>query len=148
MSMSLGAHLPAGAQVVLNAPESQTYFDRAIVICSVDENSKPHPAMLSTRELFAVDATHLSLTVHATSRTAKNLRANGHVTVILADCDGVFYLKGAAEPVEPDTLRPDVALFRVRLTDVLEDTPTGDEKARITTGIRFERTEAVDSDAT
>lgn len=96
--------------------------------------------MLSGRELYSVDQRTIRLTAFASSRTARNLRARGRVTLILADHDGVFYIKGTAISIETTTaVRAD---FDVRIEEVLEDTPTADEAATITTGIRFKRPDA------
>lgn len=137
MSASLGDRLPEVVCARL-AEASEHYRDRAIVICSVDDRGWPHAAMVSTRELFAVNAHTLSLTAGVSSRTAANLRRNGRLTVILADYDGVFYVKGDASPLEADSARPAHALFTVHVVDVLEDAATEEEEARIVSGIRVQ----------
>ncbi len=64
--------------------------DRAVVICSVDEHGWPHPAMLSSLEIVAVDGRNMRLAIHSRSRTARNLLANGRLTVIVADEEAVY----------------------------------------------------------
>lgn len=109
-----------------------------MVICSVDDRGWPHAAMVSARELFAVSAHTISLTAAVSSRTAANLRRDGHVTVILADHDGVYYIKADAAPLDADPARPAHAVFTLRVVDVLEDAATEEEDARIISGIRFQ----------
>ena len=140
MSKVLANQLPEHLIARLSSTPGDEVSDRAIVICSIDDHGHPHPAMLSGRELYSVDQRTIRLTAFASSRTARNLRARGRVTLILADHDGVFYIKGTAISIETTTaVRAD---FDVRIEEVLEDTPTADEAATITTGIRFKRPDA------
>ena len=136
MSKNVGDTLPEPLLARLIPAAAEEYSDRAVVICSVDENGWPHPAMLSSRELHAIDARTIALTTYTSSRTATHLHESGRVTIVLADVDGVYYLKGTA--IAAGAHR-ELASFTVRLREVLQDVPTADERARITSGIRIER---------
>lgn len=140
MSRLIGHHLSEALLEALSPARALERADRAIVICSVDEQGRPHPAMLSSLEIAARDARHIALAVHASSRTARNLAANGHLTLILADESGVHYVKGGATLASASmTTAPALSAFTLRVDRVLEDTPAEYEHAHIVSGIRIER---------
>jgi hypothetical protein len=140
MSRLIGHHLSEALLEALSATRALERADHAIVICSVDEQGRPHPAMLSSLEIVAQDARHVRLAVHASSRTARNLTANKHLTVILADETGVHYLKGDAVLTTASmTTAPALSLFTLHVDRVLEDTPADHEQAAIVSGIRITR---------
>lgn len=146
MSRLIGHHLSEALLETLSATRALERADHAIVICSVDEQGRPHPAMLSSLEIVAHDARHVRLAVHASSRTARNLTANKHLTVILADETGVHYVKGDAVLTTPTmTAAPAFSLFTLHVDRVLEDTPADYEHATIVSGIRITRG-ALDAD--
>ena len=116
--------------------------DRAILICTIDEHGWPHPAMLSGLELVAHDARNIRLAPHHLSRTARNLKSNGRLTIVLADEHGVFYIKGDVILVAPAmTADRNLAKFNMRVDSVLEDRPQDDEAATVVGGIAVERRE-------
>jgi len=120
-----------------------TAVDRAaeaIVICTVDEHGWPHPAMLSPLEVVARDASNIRLAMHMRSRSARNMTAHGKLTLILADEQAVFYVKGDVLRLN-SSLRtsPELATFNMRVDSVLEDSAADDEQSRIVSGIRVER---------
>jgi len=146
MSRLIGHHLSETLLETLSAQRALERVDDAIVICSVDEQGRPHPAMLSRRELVARDARHIRLAVHAASRTARNLTANRHLTIILADHSGVHYVKGDAALTSASLgAAPAMSAFTLHVDRVLEDTPADYERARIVSGIRITR-DAIDAD--
>ena len=127
--------LPDALRQQLTHADLSPADNRTIVICTVDGNGHPHPAMLSIPEFWAEDSETIRLTTSSGSRTANNLRTRGLITAIVADVDGVFYIKGrATERASTDTHR---ASFHVAVSEVIEDAPAAHETARITTGIRF-----------
>lgn len=140
MSRLIGHHLPPALLDTLSAKRAVERADRAIVICSVDEQGRPHPAMLSSLEIVARDARSIRLAVHASSRTARNLAANRHLTLILADEAGVFYVKGDADLTSASmTAAPAMSMFTLQVDRVLEDTPADYEQATLVSGIRITR---------
>jgi hypothetical protein len=121
--------------------------DRAIVICTVDEHGWPHPAMVSSLELAARDARNVRLALGTRSRSLRNVRENGRLTVIIADERAVYYIKGDALVVSPAlAARPAFAGINLRVDSVLEDIAADYEHASLTSGIRIER-DAVDPSA-
>jgi hypothetical protein len=140
MSRLIGHHLSDPLLEILSAGRAVERADRAIVICSVDEQGRPHPAMLSSLEVVARDARHVRLAVHASSRTARNLTANKHLTVILADETGVHYVKGDAElSTASMSSAPALSAFTLHVDRVLEDSPAAYEQATLVSGIRITR---------
>lgn len=135
MSKHLGPHLTVSLLSRLTSTDER-YSDRAIVICTVDDYGHPHPAMLSSGEFTALGDRTIRLVAYAASRTAHHLQARALVTAILADVDGVFYVKAAAVSSREESGR---MVFELQVREVLEDTPAPEEGARITSGIRFER---------
>ncbi|HXG86768.1 MAG TPA: pyridoxamine 5'-phosphate oxidase family protein [Vicinamibacterales bacterium] len=148
MSKFLADHL---TEPVLSRLSRAHAIERAhlgIVIATVDEHGWPHPSMLSSLEVVARDARNIRLAAHARSRTTRNLRQNGKLTMTLIDEGGVFYIKGdvlevrspVAEHQSPVAHRsPEIVVFNMRVDSVLEDHPAAYEPARITSGIRVER---------
>jgi len=139
MSTFIGDALPEPLTQHLSPDHAIERADRAVVICSVDEHGWPHPAMLSSLELVAVDPRNIRLSVHGRSRTARNLQANGRLTVIVADEDAVFYVKGDTLRLACTAATPDLARFNLRVDSVLQDVAGEHEHARLVAGIRVTR---------
>lgn len=140
MSKFVADHLPAPLLSRLEIGRAVEHADRAIVIATMDEHGWPHPAMASSLELVARDRTNVRLAVGARSRTARNLQANGRMTVIVVDEGSAHYIKGDARLLSPTlAARPDHVKFNLRVDSVLEDIAADYEQARITAGIRIER---------
>jgi hypothetical protein len=140
MSKIVGGELNAALLSRLSLARAIEQADHAIVICTVGDDGRPHPAMLSSLEVVAKDTRHIRLTMHGASRSARNLRANGQLTLIVVDQSGVFYIKGDVELLSPAmAAAPDQAKFNMRVDSVLEDNPTLYEHARVTSGICVER---------
>lgn len=140
MSRLIGHHLTPALLDTLSVPRALKRTDVAIVICSVDEQGRPHPAMLSSLEIVARDARTIRVAVHAASRTARNLAANRHLTIVLADEAGVFYVKGDAGLTAASmTSAPAMSMFTLQVDRVLEDTSAEHERAQIISGIRVTR---------
>ena len=124
----------------LSRARALEHADRAIVVCTIDEHGWPHPAMLSTLEVVARDARNVRLAMHGRSRSARNMQANGKLTLILADAEGVYYVKGDVLLTAPTCASaPDLAKFNLRVDSVLQDDPAEYENARVTSGIQVVR---------
>ena len=111
----------------------------AILIATVDDRGRPHPALLSHGEVLAVSPLLLRIAVSAKSTTARNLAARGAMTLCLIGADGVHYVKTAARalPAEPSLEAEGLAAFEARVEDVLVDAPAAGERAHLTSGITF-----------
>src|SRR5688572_1439861 len=77
------------------------HADQAILICTVDSNGWPHPAMLSYFEVAAIDRHNLRLAVYTNSRTCANMRERGKATLIIVDTGLVCYLRGTVAELAP-----------------------------------------------
>jgi hypothetical protein len=110
----------------------------AILIATVDERGRPHPALLSYGEVLAVTPSVLRLAVSATSTTAHNLAERTALTLCLISPDGVAYVKAAVRALAAPSLASEgLAAFEAHIEEVLADTPSAGEKARLTSGITF-----------
>ena len=140
MSRLIGDDLPEALLSRLSPVRAFDEADRAIVICSMDDGGFPHPAMLSSLEIVAVDATTIRLALDRASRTASNVQANRHVTLIVADERGVYYVKATASLVRRGMQQaPELTAYELRVDAVLEDDAAKHEGARVVSGIRVER---------
>jgi len=147
MSKFIADHLPEALRAKLSRDHALENADRAIVICTVDDTGWPHPAMLSSYEVVAIDNRNVRLAAHVSSRTTRNLKANGRITLILVDVGTAHYVKGDVLLLSASmTSAPSLAKFNVRVDSVLADDPQAYENARITSGIIVERA-AIDSAA-
>ena len=96
--------------------------------------------MLSLYEVVALDNRNVRLAAHVSSRTTRNLKANGRITLILVDVGTAHYVKGDVLLLAASmTSAPSLAMFNLRVDSVLDDDPLAYEEARITTGITVER---------
>ena len=114
--------------------------DEAIVICTVDADGWPHPAMLSYFEVAAPDRHNLRLAVYTTSRTCANMRERGKATLILADAGLVCYLRGAVTEMSPAMREaPYNAKLNLRIDQVIFDEPPPDLEpgVGVTSGITY-----------
>ena len=140
MSRFVADHLPPSLHSTLSADRARENANRAIVVCSIDEHGWAHPAMLSAYEVVAIDLRNIRLATHVDSRTTRNLKANGQITLILVDAGSAHYVKGDVLLVSAAMkAAPMLAMFNVRVDSVLADDPQAYEDARITSGITVER---------
>jgi hypothetical protein len=124
----------------LSADRALEFADHAVIICSVDPDGHPHPAMVSSVEMIAVDAGTIRFAIYGSSRTARYLRENGRITIIVADEAGVFYVKGTVSAAAtPLNIAPELTIFTVHVGMVLEDHAAKHEDARIVSGITVRR---------
>ncbi len=144
MSTDLGAKLPSVLLDRLAQPPSALQVT-AVPICTLDRDGFPHPAMLSYGELEAGGPGDVRVSVYAGSRTARHLADDGRATLLFVDEAGAFYVKARSTgPSRPHPERPQLAIFDLRVSAVLEDAPDPSREAAtaITSGIRFRRAEA------
>jgi pyridoxamine 5'-phosphate oxidase-like protein len=144
MSRFVGDQLNDALLSRLSLETAIEHSHRALVIATIDEHGWPHPAMVSSLELVARDSRNIRLALHTRSRSLRNVCENGRLTVIVADEQGVHYIKGDALVVSPALAsRTELAGVNLRVDSVLEDVAADYEHARLTTGIRVER-DAID----
>jgi hypothetical protein len=141
MSTDLGTTLPAALLARLGA--HATGPDRpAVPICTVDGDGFPHPAMLSGDDIAVSAPGALRIALYSGTRTAAHLAADGRVTLLFVDEQGVHYVKArAAAGPRPDPSRPGISVAELRIAHVLADAPdpAREGSTAIVSGIRFRR---------
>jgi hypothetical protein len=134
------AQLTADLLHRLGGAEAESFARLAIVICTVDAEGWPHPAMLSYYEVAATDSHNLQLAVYNDSRTCANLRARGQATLVIADEGLVCYVRGRAREVTPAMrVAPYNAMLNLQIDQVVFDEPPPDLEpgAFVTSGITY-----------
>jgi hypothetical protein len=137
MSQLLGKELPPTLLRRLSGDQIDAHEGKIIPIFTIDEVGWAHPALLSYYEIAAKSSTTLDMALWKDSSTAKNLRRTGRVTLMIADKQVNFYLKGNVVQLhyEMPGASP-VSRFRVSLEQVIEDQ---EPNAEITTGLTYRR---------
>lgn len=137
MSRLLGHELNEDCFERLSGREIASRAGKAIVIVTVDEHGWPHPAMLSYREVVAKGRAAIDLAVARNSTTARNLKRDGRITLLVTDAGVNYYIKASARELS-ETVEgvPFMALYRARVEALLEDQEPG---AEITSGVTFQR---------
>ena len=124
----------------LNGAEIESLAAQAIVVCTVDAEGWPHPAMLSYFEVAAVDRQNVRLAIYNDSRTCANMRERGKATLIVVDKNLVCYVRGAVSEVVPAmAAAPFNAMLNLRVDEVTFDEPPPDLEpgAFVTSGITY-----------
>jgi hypothetical protein len=140
MSTHIGDVLPDDLFERLSGRDLDAVADRVIVVCTSDEHGCPHPALLSYFEVVALDRRTIRLATYAESRTTRNARREGRLTLILVDPEFVYYVKGAVHQLEASMrATPYNAKLHVQVTEVLRDAPdpVREPGAHIAAGIRY-----------
>ena len=142
MSKLVGDKLPEDLYHKLAGKDLQACAEKAILICTVDGNGWPHPAMLSYFEVIAKDEKNLRLAAYAKSSTTNNMRRNGKLTLVIVDQRMAYYIKGAVEELAP---RMDCSPYNSKLNfhvqQVLADEANEEFEpgVYITSGITYKR---------
>jgi len=137
MSQILGKELTPELFERLKGKDVSSRSGKAIVIVTVDENGWAHPAMLSYYEVVAKTLSTIDLAIGKTSTSAKNLRRNGKITLLITDSGMNYYIKGNAREIKESMEGvPFMSLFRMEVAVVLEDQ---EPDAQITSGVTFDR---------
>ena len=120
--------------------EMTSRASQAIVLCTVDADGWPHPAMLSYFEVAALDRRTLRLAVYTNSRTCANMRERGKATLVIADAGLACYVSGAVEQLVPAMREaPCSAKLNLHIAQVLFDEPPPELEAGVyvTGGITY-----------
>jgi len=124
----------------LSGDAAESFARLAIVVCTVDADGWPHPAMLSYFELAAIDARNIQLAVYNDSRTCDNMRTRGAATLIVVDEGLTCYVRGRVTEVAPAmSSAPFNARLNLRVDQVVFDEPPPDLEpgAFVTSGITY-----------
>jgi hypothetical protein len=136
VSRSLGAALPADLLARLSQADLPRSLGAILPLVTVDEAGRPHPMLLSSLEVRAVDPRTLRVAIGGESRSARNLAARRVATLLIVEPERTAYVKARlVEGPRPVAGAAGVALFALTVEDVLEDAPAEWEgQVRITGG--------------
>lgn len=140
MSKSIGRDLPSHFLERLSGVRLQDVADRVVVVCTVDERGFPHAAILSYAEVVAVDSRTIRMAVYGGSGTARNVRRDGRLTLLVIEPEFVYYIKGtAAELTASMRCSPHNAKLSLSIDEILADSADAgfEPDARIASGIRY-----------
>lgn len=142
LSRRVGDKLPFDLHERLAGNNLHAYAEKAILICTVDANGRPHPAILSYQEVVAKDGQNVRLAIYRDSTTSNNLRRNGKLTVLIIDERLAYYIKGTAEELAWEmTCAPYNSKFNLRVEQVLADEANEEfePNAYVRTGVTYRR---------
>ena len=95
MSKSLGDELNDDLLRRLSGEDLESCADKVILITTLDESGRPHPAMLSYFEVVARDRRNIRMATYKDSHTSDNMRRNGKATLSVIDGRIAYYIKGS-----------------------------------------------------
>lgn len=122
MSKSLGDELNDDLCRRLSGENLEAFADKVILIATVDDSGRAHPAMLSYFEVVAGDRRNIRLATYKTSRTTANMRRNGKATVSIIDERIAYYIKGSITELSREMLSaPYNSKLNLRVESVLAD---------------------------
>lgn len=141
MSQLVGRELPDDLYAALRGDDLGTKSGKAVGIATVDSQNFAHPALLSYTEIVAKSQRNIRLAVYSASRTARNLRQNSKLTIIVIDRNMAYYVKGTTREIRPALESfPSMAGMNMSVEEVLADRPTSSELelgTQITSGVTF-----------
>lgn len=140
MSRTVGSDLPPDLLERLNGRNLRLFAGRAIPIATVDEQGRPHPALLSYFEVAAKDAGHVRIAVWSSSTTTRNLRERGSITLLVLDERVAYYVKARATELTPSMRCADYnAAFDCQVQQVLADEADQELEAGVylTSGVTY-----------
>lgn len=123
MSENLGEKLPENTFTFLKY-SNEKRKNSAIFLLTVDEESYPHVALLSSYQVVARNPSELVVAVHSTSKSCSYLDKNGRGTLILQLSPAVQYIKCLFRELteeEAGTVGSGEKLFSVTIAEVLQD---------------------------
>jgi Pyridoxamine 5'-phosphate oxidase len=122
MSRSLGSELNDDLWLRLRGDDLESRAEKVILIATVDERGRPHPAMLSYFEVVAVDRHNIRMATYRDSSTTENMRRNGKATISLIDERVAYYIKGGVDELEREMVcAPYNSKLNLKVESVLAD---------------------------
>ncbi len=139
MSRSIGPKLPPELLTRLSQAELPHDLGKVLPLITVDSGGFPHPMLLSSLEVRAVDPRTIRIVIGARSRSARNLLERQAATLLIIEPERTVYVKArATDGPYPVTGLPDFGLFVLTVEDVLEDAAQEWEGGmRITAGASY-----------
>lgn len=142
MSKLVGSRLPDDLHHRLSGSDLGSSAEKAILVCTVDSNGWPHPAMLSYFEVVAKDANTIRLATYKDSSTTGNIRRNGKLTIMIIDERTAYYIKGTARELAPSmgcsphNAKLDLFVEQVLVDEANEEFEPG---VYVTSGVTYKR---------
>ena len=140
MSTPVGDRLPDDLVAALGGTDLAAVADRVVVVSTVDGRGFSDPALLSYFEVVALDNRTIRLATYAESRTTRNARREGKLTLAFVDAAFVYYVKGVVQLLaESMQATPYNAKLELQVREVLRDEPdpVREPGAHIASGIRY-----------
>jgi hypothetical protein len=122
MSKSLGDELNDDLCRRLSGENLEACAEKVILIATVDDRGRPHPAMLSCFEVVARDRRNIRMATYKNSGTTENMRRNGKATISIIDERVAYYIKGSVGELKREMLcAPHNSKLNLRVEAVLAD---------------------------
>lgn len=139
MSRSIGPELAPDLLARLSQAQLSYHLGKVLPLITVDSGGFPHPMLLSSLEVRAVDPKTIRIVIGARSRSARNLLERQATTLLIIEPERTVYVKArATDGPYPVTGLPDFGLFVLTVEDVLEDASQEWEGGmRITAGATY-----------
>jgi hypothetical protein len=112
----------------------------AIVVSTTDERGRPHFALLSHREVVALDHHRIRLATYDDSRTSENMRRRRFVSLLLIEAGSAWFVKCAVREIaRPLPGHEGLCAFEATVEHVKRDviSPTQEQDAEITSPITY-----------
>jgi len=119
-------------------PESRP--GEAIVVATTDERGRPHFALLSHREVVALDHHRVRLATYDDSRTSENMRRRGFVSLLVIESGAAWFVKCAVKEIaRPLPGHQGICAFEATVEHVKRDriSPSVEQDAEITSPITY-----------
>lgn len=142
MSKPIGDKLPEDLYRRLTGTDLSDCAEKAILVCTVDPQGLPHPAILSYFEVVARDMNTLRLATYNNSSTTNNMRRNGKLAIVIIDERLAYYIKGTVQELTSEmSCSPHNSKLEFRIQQVLADEANEEFEpgVYITSGITYKR---------
>lgn len=142
MSKLIGSKLPEDLYRRLTGADLSGCAEKAILVCTVDPQGLPHPAILSYFEVVARDMNTLRIATYKDSSTTRNMRHNGKLTIVIVDERLAYYIKGMVRELAPEmSCSPHNSKLELRVQQVLADEANEEFEpgAYISSGVTYKR---------
>ncbi len=142
MARFIGSELPEDLYERLAGNHLQACAEKAVLICTVDQQGWPHPAILSYFEVIAKDKHNIRLATYKDSSTMSNMRRNGKLTILIIDERMACYIKGRVEVLSQEmSSSPHNSKLNLRVEQVLADEANEEFEpgVYITSGVTYKR---------
>jgi hypothetical protein len=120
--------------------DPESHPGEAIVVATTDERGRPHFALLSRREVVALDHHRVRLATYDDSRTSENMRRRHFVSLLLIEGGAAWFVKCAVREIaRPLPGHEGVCAFEATVEHVKKDAvnPSVEQDAEITSPITY-----------